>query len=171
MGSHDGEAAIARFLAHRLKATLVSVGYRKTPEHEWPASINDAEDVVRELLRGSTENNACPRPFDRRKVLLVGMSAGGYHAIQLALTLAAAGVDVAGHVAIAPMVGPFQSSGSLSSNEGTSLFPVRTLNWAWSEYLRGVPPHTWDWCASPAAHLLAFDQMAAEQVPVGTTLQ
>ena len=94
MGTHDGEAVIARFFAHRLRATVVSVGYRKTPEHAWPASLNDGEDVARALLAQAEpkDQSGDPRlnvpPFDRRKVLLVGMSAGGYHAIQVTRTLA-----------------------------------------------------------------------------------
>ncbi len=63
---------------------------------------------------------------------------------QLALTLASAGIHVAGHVAIAPMVGPFPSP-SLARNVPTSLFPVRCITWAWAEYLRDTPPHKWDW--------------------------
>eukprot|EP00966_Prymnesium_polylepis_P237992 5503919-Prymnesium_polylepis.1 len=162
MGSHDGEAAIARYFAHRLRAVVVSVGYRKAPEHAWPASIDDAEDVARVLLDAADAGSEVARggvplvvpPFDREKVLLVGMSAGGYHAIQLALVLAAAGVRVAGHVAIAPMVSPLMCGGSLARNEATSLFPVRTILWAWAQYLRDAPPHTWDWRVSG---LLATD--------------
>lgn len=167
MGSHDGEAAIARFFAHRLRAHVVSVGYRKTPEHAWPASLHDGEDVARALLCSATVGDdgdgrddskdtaslasGCRRArhfpsqlgilFDRDRVLVVGMSAGGYHAIQVAMALAESGVDVAGHVAIAPMVGPFHSFASHARNVCTSLFPARAISWAWAEYLRDVPEH------------------------------
>lgn len=100
LGSARGEDVLARYFAARLKATVVSVDYRLTPEYPWPSALDDCEDSAR----------AAATRWPRRPMLVASMSAGGYYAIQLALVLAhaassdAAPVDVRGHVAIAPMV-------------------------------------------------------------------
>ena len=96
LGTGEGEGVLYRFFASRLNATVVSVEYRKVPEHAFPACIDDCEDVARALLSDPT--------YRDHRFLVAGMSAGGYLAIQLSLVLAHAGLPVDGHVAIAPMV-------------------------------------------------------------------
>jgi len=140
LGSGVGEALLYRFFAARLNATVVSVDYRMVPEHRFPAAIDDCEDAARALL-------AKPEYANHRLVLL-GMSAGGYLSIQTALVLAHAGIRVTAHGAIAPMVGPFAAFESIASNDWLSLFPSRSIQWSWSHFLRDLPPHMWDWRVS-----------------------
>ena len=96
LGSAAGESILYRFMAARLAATVVSIGYRKVPEHPFPACIDDWEDVARALLADPARQGC--------QFVVAGMSAGGYLAIQTALLLAQAGLKVDAHMAIAPMV-------------------------------------------------------------------
>ena len=154
LGDHVGEGILYRFFASRLRATVVSVGYRMVPEHAFPACLDDCEDVARELLSSAK--------YRDHRVVLMGMSAGGYLAIQLSLVLAQAGVHVDGHCAIAPMVGPFAHFESVPANAWLSLFPPRAILWSWSQFLRGTRPHEWDWKVSA---LLATDEQLRRTSP------
>ena len=153
-GSGVGEGLLCRFLAHRLHATVVSAEYRTVPEHAFPACIEDCEDVARALLADPA--------YHGHRFLVAGMSAGGYLAIQLAITLAHAGVHVDGHVAICPMVGPFGQYQSESKRWWHSLLPRNSIPWSWTHFLRDVPPHNWDWRVSA---LLASDEQLTRTCP------
>ena len=154
LGNATGEAVLYRFFATRLAATVVSVGYRMVPEHRWPACIDDCEDVALSLVADPAYRN--------HRFVLAGMSAGGYLAIQLSLALARAGVRVDGHVAVAPMVGPFAHFESVVANHNLALFPPRYILWSWSEFLKDTSPHEWDWRVSA---LLASDEQLATTSP------
>ena len=153
-GSGVGEGLLCRFLAHRLHATVVSAEYRTVPEHAFPACIEDCEDVARALLADPA--------YHGHRFLVAGMSAGGYLAIQLAITLAHAGVHVDGHVAICPMVGPFGQYQCESKRWWHSLLPRNSIPWSWTHFLRDVPPHKWDWRVSA---LLASDEQLTRTCP------
>ena len=153
-GSGVGEGLLCRFLAHRLHATVVSTEYRTVPEHAFPASIEDGEDVARALLADPA--------YHGHRFLVAGMSAGGYLAIQIAITLAHAGVHVDGHVAICPMVGPFVQYQSEPKSWWHSLLPRHSIPWSWTHFLRDVPPHNWDWRVSA---LLASDEQLTRTCP------
>jgi acetyl esterase/lipase len=153
-GSGVGEGLLCRFLAHRLHATVVSTEYRTVPEHAFPASIEDGEDVARALLADPA--------YHGHRFLVAGMSAGGYLAIQIAITLAHAGVHVDGHVAICPMVGPFVQYQSEPKSWRHSLLPRHSIPWSWTHFLRDVPPHNWDWRVSA---LLASDEQLTRTCP------
>jgi acetyl esterase/lipase len=112
MGSAAGEDALARFFCARLSTMVVSVAYRKAPEFAHPAALHDVLDAATALLAA----------HPHARLLLAGMSAGGYYAIQAALAL---GSKVVGHDAIAPMVGPFAHFLSVPRNDPISLFPAR----------------------------------------------
>ena len=154
LGSAREEEVLYRFFASRLKATVVSVEYRMVPEAPFPACIDDCEDAALAVLSDPA--------YHGHRFIVAGMSAGGYLAIQLALLLAHAGVQVDAHVAIAPMVGPFGHFSSLADNAWLGLFPLRTITWMWGEFLRGVRPHEWTWRVSA---LLATDEELALTCP------
>ncbi|EFP09704.1 hypothetical protein CRE_21923 [Caenorhabditis remanei] len=60
-------------LCQRIGCNGLSIDYRLAPEHPFPAGLNDCHAVVLELC-----NNGLPDlPFNRKKVLISGDSAGG----------------------------------------------------------------------------------------------
>jgi acetyl esterase/lipase len=66
-------------LARELRVAVVSVDYRKAPEHPWPAGPDDGFAVVRWLLDNSSSEFGCDR------LLIGGESSGGYMAAVTAL--------------------------------------------------------------------------------------
>jgi acetyl esterase len=75
-------------LAHGLGATVVSVDYRKAPEHPAPAAAEDAAAVCRWLLQGGGEALGAPGPM-----VVGGDSAGGNLSAIAAIAARDAGLD------------------------------------------------------------------------------
>lgn len=73
VGSLDSHDAICAEIAEAAGAELVSVDYRLSPEHVWPAAFDDCWAVLVDLL------------LDGRPVILAGDSAGGNLAAGIAL--------------------------------------------------------------------------------------
>jgi len=73
-GTLDSYDGLCRRLANRVPATIVSVGYRRAPEHRVPADIDDAEAVYHWTL-AHLDDLASSR---RRRVAIAGDSAGGH---------------------------------------------------------------------------------------------
>jgi len=71
-----------------------SINYRLTPDHIFPAAINDTKDALQWMKDHANEYG-----YDANKIVLVGYSAGGTLALNLALddqTNVAAAVSAAG---------------------------------------------------------------------------
>lgn len=77
IGTHDG---LCRDLAARTGWTVVSVDYRLAPEAPYPAALDDALTAFDWLAAGNDEVDADPT-----RLVVMGDSAGGYLAAQLAL--------------------------------------------------------------------------------------
>ncbi|CAA9429765.1 MAG: hypothetical protein AVDCRST_MAG35-2514, partial [uncultured Quadrisphaera sp.] len=77
VASYDG---LTRRLANRVPAAVVSVDYRRAPEHRCPAAVEDAEAAYRWAL----ENAGELAPGSTGRVAIAGDSAGGNNAAVLA---------------------------------------------------------------------------------------
>jgi acetyl esterase len=73
---------VARELAHRAGAAVVSVSYRLAPEYPYPAGLDDCESVTRSVLASVARFGAAPG-----QVAVAGESAGGNLAAAVALRL------------------------------------------------------------------------------------
>jgi acetyl esterase len=82
-GTIDSYDGLTRRLANRTPATVVSVGYRRAPEHRCPAAVEDAEAVYSWTL-GQVRVLA---PDGDGRVAVAGDSAGGNNAAVLARRL------------------------------------------------------------------------------------
>ena len=101
VGSLESHDAICAEIAEAAGAELVSVDYRLSPEHVWPAAFEDCWAVLVDLLLGD------------RPVVLVGDSAGGNLAAGLALKARDAGLSgLAGQALVYPGLGGDLVSGS-----------------------------------------------------------
>lgn len=116
----------ARVLARDTGATVVTVDYRKAPEHRYPAALDDAWAALEWVVSGALE-------VDSDRVAVVGDSAGG--------TLAAAlvqrsrdrhGPPIAAHAVLYPPLRPGDYD-ALSAAE-VSLSPD-DMDWFWRQYL------------------------------------
>jgi acetyl esterase len=114
---------VARELAHAAGAVVVSVEYRLSPEHPYPAGLDDCEKVTRWALDNAGRFDLTPA-----KVVLAGESAGGNLATAVTLRLRdAAAVSVAGQVLIYPC-----TDGPSASYPSRDQFGNAT--WVWDQY-------------------------------------
>jgi acetyl esterase len=99
LGDVDSYDPVARTLALACAAAVVSVDYRRPPEHPFPAAINDAEAALRWVTA-----NADTLGVDPTRIGVAGDSAGGQIAAATALRLAAS--DDAPDLAVQLLVYP-----------------------------------------------------------------
>lgn len=98
LASHD---AICAEISEAAGAELVSVDYRLSPEHVWPAAFDDCWAVLVELL------------LERHPLVVIGDSAGGNLAAGLVLKARDEGLrGIAGQALIYPGLGGDLASGS-----------------------------------------------------------
>jgi acetyl esterase len=91
---------VAREIADKSGAALVSVGYRLAPEHPFPAGVDDCETVTRWAL-----DHAADFDVPSELVAIAGESAGGNLAAAVALRLRDAGdASLAGQVLLYPVL-------------------------------------------------------------------
>ena len=81
-GSAKERRDITQYLAKTYEVTVISTNYRLSPEHKWPAHLDDCMKVYDELLR---------QGYDPKKMIFMGESAGGTLVLSTALRLAAEG--------------------------------------------------------------------------------
>ncbi|WP_337182546.1 alpha/beta hydrolase [Shinella sp.] len=101
LASHD---AICAGIAEAAGAELVSVDYRLSPEHVWPAAFDDCWAVLVELL------------LENRPVVVIGDSAGGNLAAGIVLKARDEGLKgIAGQALVYPGLGGDLVSGSYAA--------------------------------------------------------
>lgn len=70
----------SRALAHLLEAAVIFIGYRRAPEHPFPAAVEDAHAAIDWLGRSALELD-----IDPARIAVMGESAGGNLAVNAAL--------------------------------------------------------------------------------------
>lgn len=117
--THDPSA---RRLANRSRRTVVSVDYRRPPEHRFPAAPDDVDTVARWVSRQSDPALAGP-------VAVHGDSAGGNLALVAALRHPERFAAVA-------LVYPFLDPGAQQASYRTEChgFDPREAEWYWEQY-------------------------------------
>ena len=107
VGSLDTHDNSCRILANTAKCNVVSVGYRKAPEHRFPAGLNDTRAGLDWLLR-----EASALGLDTTKLVICGESAGGNLAAILAIHARDKGIPLAGQALIYPVIDTSMGSDS-----------------------------------------------------------
>jgi acetyl esterase len=107
VGSLDTHDNSCRMLANRIPANVVSIEYRKAPEHQFPAGLNDCKAGLDWLLRQGPELGLT---IDR--LVVCGESAGGNLAAVLARHARDRGIPLAGQALIYPVISTSMSSTS-----------------------------------------------------------
>ncbi|KNA20901.1 hypothetical protein SOVF_048080 [Spinacia oleracea] len=125
---------LCRRLVGLCKAVVVSVNYRRSPEHRYPAAYDDGWSAVkwvstRPWLQSGKEGN--------RKVHLymAGDSSGGNIAHHVAVKAAEEGVDVIGNILLHPMFGGEKRMESETNLDGKYFVTVQDRDWYWRAYL------------------------------------
>lgn len=131
MGSLDSDDARCRRLAHETGAAVVSVDYRLTPEHPFPAAYDDSLAAVRWAWthRCDVAGWECP-------VALEGSSAGANLVAAVALALRdPGGPQLALQVMISPVCNDDFATDSYR-NFGCGHFLTRDMmRWFWDQYV------------------------------------
>jgi acetyl esterase len=81
--THDG---VARYLCNRAECIVVNVDYRLSPEHKFPAALEDAYETLRWV-----SSNADSLGGDARAIVAAGESAGGTLSVGLCLLVKSRG--------------------------------------------------------------------------------
>lgn len=136
--SHDG---FCREMARALDAVVVSVDYRRAPEHRAPTAAEDAFAALAWAVARSGELG-----IDRDRVLVAGDSAGGnLAAVTCLLARDRGGPTVAGQVLLYPVLDPGCDTPSHRDYATGHFNTNAAMRWYWEQYLgpAGVPdpPH------------------------------
>lgn len=80
LGGIDTHDRLCRELAERSRCAVLSVEYRRAPEHPFPSAVDDADAAVRWLRAAGSVHG-----LDPTRIAVAGDSAGGNLAVALAL--------------------------------------------------------------------------------------
>ncbi len=132
IGTLDTYDASARALAKTVNAIVVSVEYRKAPEHKFPAAHEDAYAAYRWVLR-----NAESFGGDPSMVAVAGESAGGNLAAAVCLMARARGEILPVHQAlIYPVAGYDFNTPSYREHAQAKPLDKSMMAWFFEKYLR-----------------------------------
>jgi cation diffusion facilitator CzcD-associated flavoprotein CzcO/acetyl esterase/lipase len=125
LGGLDSHDELARKLSVGSGATLVAVDYRLAPEHRYPAALEDCLAALAHVSDGG-----------RRRVVVVGDSAGANLALVTAMIARDRGQTLAGQVLLYPMLDGRADSPSYRENGSGFYITADHLRWFWRQYLR-----------------------------------
>ncbi|GLW25804.1 alpha/beta hydrolase [Microbispora triticiradicis] len=134
-GSVERNDPLARDLAARTGAVVVSVDYRLAPEDPFPAAADDAFAVVRDV-------HARPGFYggDAGRVAVVGDSAGGNLAAVAAWLARDAGLHLSHQVLIYPVVDVACDTPSYRANAKGFGLEAAEMRWFVEQYAGGADP-------------------------------
>ena len=139
VGSPHASVGLASRLASAVAGTCVVPGYRRAPEHPFPAPVEDAVAAYERVLADGV---------DASRVLISGESAGGGLALALAMRLRDLDLPLpAGVVAMSPMADMALTGASIDDVDGDPISSRTLLTQMATSYLQGHDPR--DPLASP----------------------
>jgi acetyl esterase/lipase len=125
------DEAWCRELAAAHDCIVVSVGWRRAPEHPYPAAIDDCYDGISWIT-----DNAVELGIDRRRLIIAGNSSGGGLTASLALMIRDRGeINVIHQMLIYPMLDDRNESASSHMVTDSRLWDREKNAWAWKYYL------------------------------------
>lgn len=129
--SVDSHDRFCREMAVASGALIVSVGYRRAPEHRFPAAAHDAYAALCWIAA-----NASGFGGDPDRLAVAGDSAGGNLAVVTALRARDEnGPELALQVLLYPMLDPARASRSYRDNAQGYFVTEDHLRWYWEQYL------------------------------------
>ena len=132
IATNDTYAASAQALCEQVGAMVVSVEYRKAPEHKFPAAHDDAFAAYQYVLK-----NAASMKGDPNKVAVVGESAGGNLACNVSMMARDKKVALPKYqVLVYPIAGYDMNTPSYQKNTETAPLNKGGMAWFFKNYLR-----------------------------------
>jgi acetyl esterase len=142
-----------RFLAREGGVRILAIGYRRAPEHRFPAAVEDGHAALRFAQREAMSLGADPR-----RIAVGGDSAGGNLAAVVALLTRDEGAAPAFQLLIYPVTDWSRKTGSYALFREGFFLTERQMDWYRDHYLGNDEAAARDWRASP---LLAADLAGA----------
>ncbi|CAO2175112.1 unnamed protein product [Urochloa humidicola] len=123
---------LCRRLVRLSKGVVLSVNYRRAPEHRYPCAYDDGWTALKwavsqPFLRSG--DGAQPRVF------LSGDSSGGNIAHHVAVRAADAGIKICGNILLNAMFGGTERTESERRLDGKYFVTLRDRDWYWKAYL------------------------------------
>jgi salicylate hydroxylase len=133
VGSPRSSVGLASRLARALGGVCIVPGYRRAPEHPYPAALEDALAAYEQLLADGIEP---------ARILLTGESAGGALAVAVGMRLRDLGIPLpAGIVAMCPMADLAITGRTVDGTAGKDpICTRRLLTQMATSYLQGHDP-------------------------------
>ncbi|XP_071717099.1 gibberellin receptor GID1B-like [Rutidosis leptorrhynchoides] len=124
-----------RRLTGLIKGVVVSVNYRRSPEHRYPCAYEDGWEALkwvhsRSWLLSGKSPNEC-----KVHVYLAGDSSGGNIAHHVAVRAAQSGVEVLGNILLHPLFGGEERKESEKKLDGKYFVRVQDRDWYWRAFL------------------------------------
>lgn len=130
VGSLDTHDGAARALANATPANVLSVEYRKGPEHPFPAAVTDVNTALDWLIADGKRLG-----LDTSRIVICGESAGGTLAAALARHARDRGIVLAGQALIYPPTDGRMGSQSYKDNAAGYYLSADAMRWFYSHYL------------------------------------
>ncbi|MGH1492586.1 MAG: alpha/beta hydrolase [Acidimicrobiales bacterium] len=163
----DGHDSLARRLALRTGALVVSVEYRLAPEHPFPTPHDDCWAVTTWLA-----DNAAQLGGDPGRLSVAGDSAGGNLAAGVALRARDEGLALRSQLLIYPCIDDRQTRPSMTENAEGYFLSAKDMAWFWDHFVPAehrdnpyaVPARAEDLTRLAPAHIqtAAFDPLRDE---------
>lgn len=135
IGNLDVIDNIARLICNLSQAAIITIGYRKGPEHRFPVPC---EDAYAGLLWAVSQ--ADQLGLDSSRIATLGDSAGGNLATVVArMALDRNGPKLAHQVLVYPVVDVTGSYPSMEENAEGYMLTVQTMAWFMGQYLPADP--------------------------------
>lgn len=123
--------ASAKGLAEQVGAVVVSVAYRMGPEHKFPIAHNDSFAAYQWVVK-----NTASIKGDAKKIAVVGESAGGNLAVNMAIMARDKGITLPIHIlAIYPIANSDMNSESYKKNANAKPLSKAMMAWFNKNYL------------------------------------
>lgn len=137
--------AVCRRFARKIQAVVISVNYRLTPEHKYPAQYDDGFDVLKFLDDEGNVKGVLPENADLARCFLAGDSAGAnlsHHVAKRVCESTFKKLKVIGVVAIQPFFGGEEITEAEKRLSGIDpLINGERTEWLWKAFM---PPHEGD---------------------------
>ena len=145
IGDLDTHDVVCRKLADEGQLIVISIDYRRAPEHKFPAAVDDAIAATAWIAANAKELG-----IDAARLLVGGDSAGGNLATVVAIAARDGnGPAISGQVLIYPATDFTMAHPSHSEPETSILLTHSVIRWFRDHYLNGTAD-IHDWRASPA---------------------
>lgn len=128
LDTHDGSA---RALANASRTNVVSIEYRKGPEHPFPAAVTDVHAALRWLVASGPDELS----LDVAQIVIVGESAGGTLAAGLARRARDNAIPIAGVALVYPPTDARMASNSYGVFAEGYYLAARAMAWFYHHYL------------------------------------